>query len=86
MHIEGGSATLDCEALSTVLVASTSCWVRDLLHHRCSRGYNDLLCAQGYAFQMEIIVRARKMGLSIAEVRHIPSPGLFVHTQSPSPS
>ena len=24
---------------------------------------------QGYAFQMEIIVRARKMGFSIAEVR-----------------
>ena len=30
--------------------------------------------AQGYAFQMEIIVRARKLGFSIAEVWACPSP------------
>ena len=30
-----------------------------------------MLCAQGYAFQMEIIVRARKLGFFIAEVRDV---------------
>ena len=35
---------------------------------------------QGYAFQMEIIVRARKLGFVIAEVRALETPTIHTHS------